>query len=114
MQERDITEFGHLQLREEDFKDAPAVEIEGVPILDTLPERFEQLIRLDRKTREIWESTSYPSLSDQAWYLMLRCGSCGLDMTEAIAVHVAHYARHGRREDGIRKAVVRAERQEAE
>ncbi len=100
----DITDFNNLKFREEDFKDTPRVDIDGVPILETLPERWKNLMRSNAKARETWESTSYPSLSEQAYALMGLCGLFGLDRTEAVAVHVVHYARHNRKEDGVRKA----------
>lgn len=99
----DLTDFGALQFREEDFRNAPAVDIEGMPILDTMPEKWEHLMRLNPKARELWETTDkYGCRSTHAFALMNVAGWFGLTKSEAAALNVAHYARHGDKEKGIR------------
>lgn len=96
--------FADLQIAPEDFGNAPPVALDGEAIPEGLPARFERLLALNPKVRETWESSSFESLSHQAYSLMYRLGACGLTKAEAAAVHVGLYERHGRKEDGIRKA----------
>lgn len=101
-------------LVDQDFLDLPVVpadlesglpvELDGEPIPEVLPERVKLLLQHNPKLREVWEATSYPSHSEQANALMFWSGFFGLSKMEAASLHVAHYARLGRKEDGIRKA----------
>jgi hypothetical protein len=95
--------FPDLTIAPEDLAQAPPVDLDGEAIPDGLPERFERMLASNARVRETWESTTYPSLSEQAFALMGVLGACGLTKTEAAAVHVGLYERHGRKEDGIRK-----------
>lgn len=97
-------DFADLQISPEDVAQVPPVDLAGEAIPEGLPERFERLLAHNPRVRETWESTSYPSPSQQAFALMGLVGAYGLSKAEAAAVHVALYARHGRKEDGIRKA----------
>ncbi len=100
----DLTDFGHLQLREEDFADVPPVDFDGAAIPDSMPEKWERLMRSNPKARELWDTNHYGDASRHAYALMGLAGWLGLDKSEAAGLHVAHYTRHGRKEDGIRKA----------
>jgi hypothetical protein len=96
--------FADLKITPEDLAQAPPVDLDGEEIPEGLPERFERLLASNPRLRAAWESSSYPSVSEQAFALMGFAGVYGLTKTEAAAVHVALYARRGRKEDGIRKA----------
>jgi len=99
----DLTEFSELQFREEDFADARPVDFDGASIAGTIPEKWERLMRGNAKARELWDAT-YDDKSRQAYALMGLAGWLGLSKGEAAELHVAYYARFGRKEDGIRKA----------
>ena len=101
---RDLMEFGDLQFEEKGFADARPVELDGTGIPETMPEKWERLLRHNPKARELWDTDHYGDPSRHAYALMGLAGRLGLDKSEAAAVHVAHYARLGRKEDGIRKA----------
>lgn len=96
--------FPDLQIAPEDLAQAPPVDLDGEAIPEGLPERFERLLLCNPRLRTAWESSSYLSLSEQAFAVMGLAGAYGLTKAEAAAVHVALYTRHGRKEDGIRKA----------
>ena len=101
---RNLMEFGELHFEEKDFADARPVALEGVEISATIPEKWERLLRCNAKARELWDTNRYGDASRQAYALMGLAGWLGLTKEEAVAVHVAHYDRLGRKEDGIRKA----------
>lgn len=96
--------FADLKVDLEDLVQVPPVDLDGEEVPAGLPERFERLLAHNARVRETWESAAYPSLSEQAFALMALLGACGLSKAEATAVHVGLYGRHGREEDGIRKA----------
>lgn len=102
----EMKEFGHLQLREEDLKNKPSVNIDRLSISDTLPEKWEKLMRFNPKVRELWESTNYSppthTASQHAYALQGAAGFLGLNKEEAAALNVAHYARLGRKKKGER------------
>ncbi len=103
----DLTDFGSLQFREEDFAEVPPVDLDGATIPDAMPEKWERLMRGNPKAQELWNATnyptSYPSASEHAFALMWLAGYLGLDKSESAGLHVAHYDRHGQKEKGIRK-----------
>ncbi len=100
---RELMEFADLIIREEDLRDTPPVSFDQAAITDGIPEKWEWLLRHNEQARKIWEA-DYGDLSRQAFALMGIAGWCCLSKEEAAQLHVAFYSRHGRREDGIRKA----------
>lgn len=97
-------DFADLEVTLEELQTGPPVELDGEPIPEALPQKVELLLAHNPKMKATWESGAYPSPSEQAYALMFRAGLLGLTKSEAAALHVAHYARRGRREDGLRKA----------
>ena len=99
----ELTEFGDLQIREEDLADIPPVDLDGEPTSDDLPERFLSLLHDNPRIQRVWQSTSYRSPSEQINAAMYLCGQCGLTKGEAASVNNYFYAQKGRKADGERK-----------
>ena len=98
-----MSEFTDLPVRDADLALIPDVTLDGQGIPETLSDRATQLLSQNAKMKKTWESSEYPSTSEQAFALMYYCGLYGLEKAEAAAVHVALYASLGRKADGERK-----------